>query len=534
MKPETGVESPRRLVWLALVAILAVHVVLAWLIREPGITTRNDDAVYLFLSRALRAFEYRNLYSIDPSQHTQYPPGFPVFLAAISLIAGEHLDLFQAVGTLSSALGLGFVFDVLRRRFSTSLAFLVLVPAALNPWLLRLAGTLIAEPLFLLLSALSVWFLSREVGGSRTAVGTLTALAAALVRSAGIALPVATALWLVSNRLWRKALWVGVASVAVSGPWFVWTMTRPSGAEIEGRSYVTTMRRAASETTGWYLPRRWNVARAYVIDGLPRNLPVPTVDTTRSRAAWGLVSAALVAIGLVPLWRRARLATIYLSCYLGLLLLWPIESPRFLSVVLPFLIAALILGLQLIFRRAPSLAGHAATLGLSGALTLGGAMEWRSDWLALAGCDRQYAVERPGCFHPEVRSYFEAAKRMTDLVPSDGAVLATHEATVAYYSGRKTAAPNPASRVPSGDFLDRLLERGVGHVLLGHTRRFEITWLAPLLLEQCARLDRVLLVPPHAFLFRIRAAGDLHPDRAACDGLAAYLADPPSTAPQRR
>ena len=74
-------------------------------------------------------------------------------------------------------------------NISTTVAFLVVVPAALNPWMLRLAGTLIAEPVYFFFSILALWLLEREVTRSRTVAGTAAALAVTLLRSAGITLP---------------------------------------------------------------------------------------------------------------------------------------------------------------------------------------------------------------------------------------------------------------------------------------------------------------------------------------------------------
>lgn len=43
------------------VLLLALHAVLAWIGRSPGILTRQDDARYLVLARALRHGQYRDL-----------------------------------------------------------------------------------------------------------------------------------------------------------------------------------------------------------------------------------------------------------------------------------------------------------------------------------------------------------------------------------------------------------------------------------------------------------------------------------------
>jgi len=531
---DTGSGRRNWRIWLALGLILAVHMVLAWLIREPGITSRNDDAVYLFLSRALHGFQYRNLYAVDLAPHAQYPPGYPAFLAGLTLLFGERIDVFLAAGTLCSAIALGLIFDVLRRRTDTTTAFLVIIPAAFNCWLLRLAGTLIAESVFLFLTALGLWLLERDASRPRTAAATAAGLVATLVRSVGITLPFAIGLWLLSRRQWRQAALLALATAAVLGPWFGWVVTHPAEFEVKDRSYVLAIRNATTNPAGSYLPRRLKITRTYLVENLPRNLPMPRVETGLRRSQWGPAAALLILLGILPLWRRMPVAAAYLASYCGLLLMWTVDSPRFVSMVVPLLIAALLLGTELLFRRAPPWVGRAAVVALSCGLVLGSLREWRADRQALAGCDRAHPLDRPGCYHAEVRTYFMAATRMADLVPPDAGVLATYEASVAYYSGRRTVALSATSAVTPTELLDHLARLKTNYVLLGHSRRNEVLWLAPLLMEHCGRLDQLLSVPPHTFLFRIRPPSEENPDRIACTSLKAYLADPPARAPQRR
>lgn len=531
--PAPGSARPTWRIWLALGVILAVHMVLAWLIREPGITSRNDDAVYLFLSRALHGLQYRNLYAVDLAHHTQYPPGYPAFLAGLTLLFGERLDVFLAAGTLCSAVALGLIFDVLRRRIDTTMAFLVIIPAGLNYWLLRLAGSMMAESVFLLLAALGLWLVERDASRPRTAAAAAIGLAAALVRSVGITFPFAIGLWLLFTRQWRAAALLVVAVAVVLGPWFGWVATHPPEFEVKSRSYVAAIRNAAADPEGDYLPNRLEIVQAYVLDNLPQNLPVPLVETTLRRSQWGAIAALLILLGMVTLWHRMPVATTYLASYCGLLLVWTVQSARFVSMVVPLLIAALLLGTELLCSRAPRWVGRAAVLAMFSGLVLGTLREWRADRQALAGCDRAHPLDQPGCYHEEIRTYFLAATRMADVVPPGASVLAVHEAAVSYFSGRLTVAL-PSSRATLPDQLAHLARLKTEYVLLGHSRSKEIFWLAPLLLKHCSHLDQLLFVPPHAFLFRILPPGEESSDRIACTSLKAYLTDPTTRATQRR
>src|SRR5262245_59531221 len=84
--------------WLVVAATMVMlHLVLAWLRRAPSLTTMNDDAYYILLARALRAFEYRELFIVGSPIHAQYPPAYPAVLALISALFGERYDLFLAL-----------------------------------------------------------------------------------------------------------------------------------------------------------------------------------------------------------------------------------------------------------------------------------------------------------------------------------------------------------------------------------------------------------------------------------------------------
>jgi len=66
---------PRRAVVVA-VLLIALHAVLAWLGRPPGIATRQDDATYLLLAESLSGGGYQGLSSCE--SESRFPGEAPV------------------------------------------------------------------------------------------------------------------------------------------------------------------------------------------------------------------------------------------------------------------------------------------------------------------------------------------------------------------------------------------------------------------------------------------------------------------------
>ena len=142
--------SPR--VWLAAGGLVALYLVLTWLQHVPAVTTRNDGAVYLLLSREIGRFSYAQTWLVGAPVHTLYPPGFPIWLAAVGAVFGERLDVFIAANTLLVAAALIMIFDVVRRKWSPGLGLLFLSVAVLNPWIQSAGARFLSEALYMILA----------------------------------------------------------------------------------------------------------------------------------------------------------------------------------------------------------------------------------------------------------------------------------------------------------------------------------------------------------------------------------------------
>ncbi|HEV8611897.1 MAG TPA: hypothetical protein VGQ73_00215, partial [Gemmatimonadales bacterium] len=365
----TGAPSGRRAAVVIILAglLLGLHALLAWWLRAPAITTGHDDAVYLLLARSLRHFSYHDAWLVGTPPEAQYPPLYPAVLALVGAVLGDGLDTALALNVLLSTFALG-VFFALVRRWSPGVALLGLAVCAVNPWLIRLAGLVASEPLFLVLVALTLWLLAVQPATGRSRIAaTATAVAAMLTRLIGVTLAIAlVGQWLIERRF-RAVAAFGGASALLGGAWLVWTAMAPRG--LPGQSYIADafFREPAVSVSGpdsgaagprapaaraeprallpTLVTRIGRNVRAYAQTGIPSALALPTVKKTAwDNLFWLLVLLGFGVLGLRELWRNLPAGVLLLGSYTLVLLLWPYSIERYFVPVVPLAVLTILLG----------------------------------------------------------------------------------------------------------------------------------------------------------------------------------------------
>ena len=137
--------------------LLAIYAVLAWRLRAPAMLTRQDDARYLVLARAIRAGTYRDLLWPGAPWHHMYPPGFPAVLALWTGVGGEAFDWLVVLHILLSALALGAMYLAVRRGMSPRMALLSLAVLAVSPSYIAQAGQVGSESALALCFSVALW-----------------------------------------------------------------------------------------------------------------------------------------------------------------------------------------------------------------------------------------------------------------------------------------------------------------------------------------------------------------------------------------
>ncbi len=529
-------------------ALLLVHLALVWCGRAPMLLTRQDDARYLVLSRALRVGTFRDLMWPGAPFHHLYPPGYPALLAIWSAIGGERFDWIVALQAGMSGLTLLLMYDASRRALGRQIALAALAALALNPSLMEWAGQIASEPPLALCMALAIWASQAMAPGRRqVAIIVVAAAMAPLMRTAGVVLPCAVVLHWLLQRRYRDAGLAAIVSVIVVGTLAWWILTDPS--PVPGSSYAGDVVRATGTGAahgarvtflGELLRRLTKNAIDYPTRIIPWLLPMPTVVGTIIDNVFATVAIGLaVTAGLVGAARRSQLATLVVLGTVGLLWVWPYREARYVVPILPVVLPMTMLGVAGLGRF---VSPRTATLALTGAvLLIAGTGAWRSmDALRQKmSCGATDAPQRYNCVSAEQQEFFQAVDFIRDSLPTDARILSAKSEPLYLYSGRITAPFARLFQLDSASFWSAVQRDGTDYILLTDLQELERAYLAPWLSGRCGDLQLVKAFSPSTLLFR-SPPDAIHPltgavgnavtesvaesvaERRACDALSRY------------
>lgn len=494
---------------------------LAWLCRTPGVGTGSDEAKYLLLASSLRHVSYREIWLADLPFHAQYPPGFPAWLAVLGVLL-PRFDWLLAANIALSVAALLLAWHAVRRRWSDGLALFVLAALAFNPYLVGQAGVLMSEPLFMALSMGALVLLTREDRGARAmaAAGAL-AIGAALTRSAGTPIIGAVlVLWLLQRR-WKPAGAMAVASALCVGLWLAWTVYMAGHA---AESYVTgaigAVRDSDASGSGFFGHLSSRIADYFGVM-IPMALGMPGIaGTLVDNVVTAAVSSLGLVAGLIVLWRRWRVASLYIAGSIGLLLLWPWTDTRFITPLLPVLVPCVLAGVAALAGARHGAAGTIGAAALALILAINGA--GHTALLVERGlrCTRGSSPPDATCVTVDQASFYAAARYIAGHLPRGAVVASAKPAPLFYYSGHPSVRPIILFGGNDDDHLQGVREGGAEWVLLGSLMLREVGLLHHRLSVACDRLALEAAFPPRTYLFRI--VDGVTSDSTACRTLDAY------------
>lgn len=315
-----------------------------------------DDSFYVILARAIASGEgYRYLNVPGHPAATHFPPGYPALLALVSLVAPAFpasVVAFKALNALFLAAASISVARLLRARVWSSAAWSIGVGAvsAVSVPLLILGNLVLSELCFLAIALALLLELEHLCDEPAPAWRVLLLGAAigacALVRTHGVVLVPAAVVVLATRRRWRDAGLLAGAALVCLLPWQIWTARHggalPSpllgmydsyaawwmrGLRTIGPSMIpATIAKTTAETSGMlavlFSPLRGNTAHATTLAAL----------------------AMLVAAACAAARRRMPVTLLFLAGYLGVVLVWPFQTARFVWTVWPLLLALVAIG----------------------------------------------------------------------------------------------------------------------------------------------------------------------------------------------
>jgi hypothetical protein len=512
--------------------LVALHVLLAWLARVPGIF--SDEAVYVALARALRGFEYRELFHVNLPAHRMYPPGYPAVLAVWSALGGERFDWLVLVNLAASAAALLFIFAAIKERWGSTIALVCLSATAFNFALITSAGWVLSEAPFMLCTAIALWAAAgtgQPETSRRAILAGAYAIAAALMRTAGAAVAAALGLYWLLRGQYRRAAILAAASALTIGAWFAFTTLAPS--HVPGSSYVAdAVARPADTGLGRAIAARVSNNVLYA-PNLYTAL-MPTIPGTRLDDALGAaIAGAAVLVGLFLIAREWPAAAAYVIVYGALLLVWPWRRERFLTPLLPWLVTATILGIGVIVstvRRSwnlPAMCLAAGILALNGAADAIGAARHRQT------CQIADDLPSSAClmpWHAAWSSFFSIVRHVREHVEPAAIFVSPAPATLYLVTGHRSIPLTEALDRPSSEFLAFLRERGATHVVLSDVApftegkpRLSGAPLGRMVMDNCQAFRLEASFDASAYLFRVDRESGADAAQAACHAAADFV-----------
>lgn len=467
-------------------AVISVAGVLAvYLLRLDGVFGLFlDDAWYLMLAKALATGQgYVLINSPTPGIVPVYPPAFPFLLSLVYRLSPDfpgNLPLLKSlsIAAMLAAGGVAFRYFRRERGLAALPAWGLALAVALNPPLVFLAtSTLMSECVFLCVFLLAVAALERGVREAREGkgwpwliAGSLLSAAALLLRSAAVGLVVAALLYLFLARRFRAAAAFALIVAAACGPWMIYSRQhQPTLAEqreqgghiMQPYTEQFWQKRAGDTTAGRIsigdLPARLG-AKSLEVAGsdVLRILAAPTVQfftdpnleergsprpqpgRAPRHAASFLLSLVVLAGLAATAARGIALAEIAFVLSVGVTLLWPWGTLRFMLPLAPFLMYYLIAGCGVIGRFVARRARRGSPEWIPAAaagLLVAGSLFGHVSYLANRGAG-------PGEPRPFWQATFEESERMMEFMnrelSGEGAVATTNPPFVYLFTGRPT------------------------------------------------------------------------------------------------
>jgi len=504
-----------------LAAALLGFFILGWRGRAPVLVGTNDESTYLALSHSIESGSYREIFMASAPLHVRFPPAYPAWLAVVRQVTGENLELLQGVNLGLVVVSLVCLYLIVRQVAGVPIALTVSFLTGLSPALLNSGGTLLSEPLFFaMVAGALVCTIRTEPATSRQAYLAMAfALGAFLTRTAGITIVAAIGIWLLQRRRRNEILAYALAGLLVVGGWFLYTASVPPANA--GWSYAAEVSKQLGtdpDQVADMVPSAWHNAVVYGTQYLPSFLGIPRLaGSSIDNVVWVVVQVLLVAAGAFVFWRRSRVVALFMVFYAGLLLIWPWPISRLLIPVLPYVVAALLVGayrLTRSFPAAPRVAVMGALVLLLGVGAVRGALA--RDARARA-CDRSNPTPSAGCYGRETRDVASAALYLRDHAPRGSVVLTYYPPVVNFVSGHLTEYSRQVDRLPQGQAARLLRERGIGYILL--SRR--LGPVARNLLISCHELTVEGRFPPGAFVLSTAFPSDS--SRNACATITEFL-----------
>ena len=407
------------------------------LLFDANLSLTGDNAQFINLGRSLaEGYGLSETIEGEPIPHTKYPFGFPLLLAITDIIFPGNLIALKSLVLLLYAISIPLTYLLIRRFASPPMALGISTLCLASPLLLDYSHQVMSEIPFLLCSLIALLLLHRAHRDSSTKVtkdtkgekpflfrvslcsswillAIIAIIAAYYIRSAGIILIGTGIIFFALHKKWKEAGLIAAGSLLLALPWQI------RNASLGGTPYIEQLL-----SINPYRPEEGMLTFTALIERILANLELysmlvipyillPFSIDTNAFAGVGIFFSGLILYALIVGLIKRHLLIVYLTCYLGLYILWPDtwSDTRFLVPAIPILFYATLTSidelLRLLARTLKKTASRAGTVLFF--LFLLGSNIYETNYLA----------ERIGWLPPNWDTYFAAAEWIKDNTEPD-------------------------------------------------------------------------------------------------------------------
>ncbi len=333
------------------------------LLFDANLSLTGDNAQFINLGRSLAdGYGLSETTEGDPIPHTKYPFGFPLLLAIVHILFPSNLIALKSLVVVLYAISIPLTYLLIRRFAPSPIALGVSALCLASPLLLDYSHQVMSEIPFLLFSLIALLLIHRAHNGSSTKdtkdtkgikaflfivsswilLAIIAIIAAYYIRSAGIILIGTGIVFFTLHKKWKEAGLIAIGSFLLTLPWQI------RNASLGGTPYIEQLL-----SINPYRPEEGMLTFTALIERILANLElyglkiIPYIllpSFIDANYFVGIFFSCLILYALIAGLIKRHLLIVYLTCYLGLYILWPDmwSDTRFLVPVIPILFYAIL------------------------------------------------------------------------------------------------------------------------------------------------------------------------------------------------
>ena len=316
------------------------------LLFDANLSLTGDNAQFINLGRSLaEGYGLSETIEGEPIPHTKYPFGFPILLAIVHILFPGNLIALKSLVVLLYAISIPLTYLLIRRFASPPMALGIIALCLVSPPLLDYSHQVMSEIPFLLFSIIALLLIHRAQKSntlSALALAIIATIAAYYIRSAGIILIGTGIIFFALHKKWKEAGLIAAGSLLLALPYQI------RNASLGGNDYIKQLL-----SINPYRPEEGMLTFTALIERILTNLEIYGIHIIPhiflpsfidANYFVGLFFSCLILYALIAGLLKRHLLIVYLTCYLGLYILWPDvwSDTRFLVPAIPILFYAIL------------------------------------------------------------------------------------------------------------------------------------------------------------------------------------------------